>query len=460
MPIRIVSTASEDVFRILASRGIEQDHALEKVVAEIIADVRARGDEALLDSARKFDSPSIDSLMVTAEELDAAKIEPHHRDALAIAHDRVHHFHEEQMRRLFGGMERPSSAGWSRVGQEIRYVRVTDETSPSWSLTDRGSTIGQRYVPVNGAGVYVPGGRAAYPSSVIMNAVPAWTAGVNEVVVTTPARPDGTLDPAVLVAMQLTGVSAVAKVGGSAAIAALAFGTESVPRVDKIVGPGNRFVNEAKRQVWGQVGVDGYAGPSEVCVLVDEFADPNFAAADLLTQIEHAPDNVAFVVALSEAILQQVLEAIELQLTVAPRAETMRQALKGSSLAIVVRDLKEACDVVNAIAPEHLSLAVRDSDRAFGWIRNAGAILVGEWTPESGGDYAIGPSHTLPTAGAARWQSPVNVLEFLRVQSVMSLSRATFQELAPVIQTLGDLEGFPQHAAGATVRLQSGSSKV
>jgi len=305
---------------------------------------------------------------------------------------------------------------------------------------------------VGAAGVYVPGGNAMYPSSVLMNVTPAAVAMVPNIVLTTPARPDGTLHPAVLVAIRDSGVNTAVKAGGAAAIAALALGTESVPRVDKIVGPGNRFVNEAKRQLWGSVGVDGYAGPSEVCVLADETTNARFAAADLLTQIEHAPDNAAYLVVVGRSKLDEILAEVAAQVEVAPRGETMRRALAEQSLAVVVRDLEEGADVVNAVAPEHLSISVLNPEGVLGRIENAGCVLLGEYTPESAGDYVLGPSHTLPTGGAARWQSPVSVLEFLKVQSVVKTSAAEIRELIPTIEALAEVEGFPGHGFGASIR--------
>jgi histidinol dehydrogenase len=287
-----------------------------------------------------------------------------------------------------------------------------------------------------------------------MNVLPAKVAGVNKVYVASPARPDGAILPAVGAALKMTGVERAFKVGGAAAISAFAFGTESVPKVDKVVGPGNRFVNEAKRQLWGQVGLDGYAGPSEVCVVADEEAHATFAAADLLTQIEHAPDNVGFLITLSRTKMDEILAEVERQLRGAPRESTMRAALAKESLAIVARDLDEALDLVNAIAPEHVTVAIREPERAVDRIRNAGCILLGEYTPESAGDYCLGPSHTLPTSGAARWQSPVNVLDFLKVQSISRLTRHDIQPLIETIEAFGEIEGFPAHAFGATVRRQ------
>lgn len=426
------------MFAELRRRTLYRDHATESTVREILEDVRARGDAALLESARTFDSPTLDAITVSDQEWDEARVRPDHLEAIREAIRRVKEYHAFQLGSIVGG--------WTI--ERGRYV---------W--TTRDGQLGQRWVAVDRAGVYVPGGQAAYPSSVIMNAVPAAIAGVGETIITTPARRDGTLPAAVLVAADHAGVRSVFKVGGAAAVAALAYGTESVPKVDKIVGPGNRFVNEAKRQVWGQVGLDGYAGPSEVCVLIDATSNPVHAATDLLTQVEHAPDNAGFLVATDESALAATLAEVARQLAGAPRADILRQALAEASLAVLARDLDEACDVVNAIAPEHLTLAVEDPDEALRRVRHAGCILMGEWSPESAGDFAAGPSHTLPTSGAARFDSPVNVMSFLRAQSLIRLDEATFRQLAPVIEAFGEMEGFPAHAYGAAVRKENPSDR-
>jgi histidinol dehydrogenase len=430
--ITVIDTGLDDVFGRLRRRTIHRDDETTQVVAATIEDVRRRGDAALIESAGRFDAPNLENLRVSEEEWRGAVVEPRFGEAIRQAKLRIQEFHEGQL-------------GHHRLAE-----------GRSWSLPrTSGSVVGQRYVPLARVGVYVPGGNAAYPSSVLMNAIPALVAGVSEVVVTTPARRDGSLHPAVHVARRELGLAAMFKVGGAAAVAAMALGTESVPRVDKIVGPGNRFVNEAKRQLWGQVGLDGYAGPSEVCVLADDEANVAYAAADLLTQVEHAPDNAGFLVCLSRAKLDAILAEADRQLAGAPRETTMRAALRENSLAIVARDLSEAIELTNAIAPEHLTLALADPEAALPRIHNAGCILMGEHTPESGGDYAIGPSHTLPTGGAARWQSPVNVLDFLKVQSVVNLDRGELNSLIPVIEAFGEMEGFPAHAYGATVRREA-----
>jgi histidinol dehydrogenase len=443
----------DDPMPLLRQRTIHRDAQTEVVVKEIVAEVRQRGDAALLDSARRFDAPGLESLEVTQEEIDAAMPSVEQALALDEAVRRVLAFHEDQLFALTAGL---SSTVLDDVAHRQRAGHPRHHApNHAWSWKVAGGTsLGQRIIPVRSAGVYVPGGNATYPSSVVMNAVPAQVAGVNRVVLTTPARPDGTLASSVLYAARYCGIAKIVKVGGAAAIAALALGTESIARVDKIVGPGNRFVNEAKRQLWGTVGLDGYAGPSEVCVLADETADARFAAADLLTQIEHAPDNAGFLVTLSRAKADEILAEVERQLQGAPREATMRAALENESLVLVARDLAQACDLVDRIAPEHLSLIVRNPEQAMDRIRNAGCILLGEYTPESVGDFCLGPSHTLPTSGAARFGSPVNVLDFVKVQSVANLTREELAELRPTIEAFGTMEGFPAHARGATIRYE------
>lgn len=431
--MRVIS-AQEDVFAILRKRSVARDAQTQAIVAAIIEDVRHRGDAALVESARKFDAPDLTSVVVSAEEIAEAHVSEPHLDAIRVAISRIRSFHQAQLDVATAGMT-PSERGWT-------WKREAGEAA----------FLGQRYLPVVAAGAYVPGGNAAYPSSVMMNAIPAQVAGVERIAVTTPARRDGSLPTAVLVALREVGIHQAYKVGGAAAITALALGTESIERVDQIVGPGNRFVNEAKRQLWGQVGLDGYAGPSEVCVLADDSADAAMAAADLITQVEHAPDNAGFLIAISQAKLDEIVAEVERQIAEAPRQETIRAALANESLAIVATDLSQAIDIVNAIAPEHLTAAIRDPEAVLGRLQNAGCVLLGEWTPESAGDYCLGPSHTLPTSGAARFGSPVNVLDFIKIQSLSRMSPASLMPLIPVIEAFGEMEGFPAHAYGATVR--------
>ncbi len=452
----------DDVFAALARGRGARDEATERTVAAILADVRERGDAALLDSARRFDAPGLASLRVTSEELETATLDRRPYEALRTALWRVRRFHIQQLEVMLGSVYGFSTAHMSDV-LELRTPRPS--IVARWAIGERPSPdprrfptaptfgVGQIVRSLDAAGVYVPGGGASYPSSVVMNVTPAAAAMVPRIAVTTPARPDGTLSPAVLVALRDAGADEAYKVGGAAAIAALAYGTESVARVDKIAGPGNRFVNEAKRQLWGIVGLDGYAGPSEVLVIADAAARPEVVATDLLTQIEHAPDNAAYLVGVGPGVVDAVLAAAEAILAEAPRAATMRAALEGGSYAVEARDLDEAVAVANAVACEHVSLAVANPERALRDLRHAGCVLLGESSPEAAGDYVAGPSHTLPTNGAARWQSPVNAMDFLKFQSVIGLSAEELRELAPAIAEIGALEGLPLHGGAGLMRL-------
>lgn len=429
MKLRVIRCATEDPRPTLRKRGVLSDDSVVNVVRSILSDVRIRGEAAIIDQVRRFDAPEATHLWATEEEIMGAHPPSRFAEAIDAAAERIGAFHDHQRESLTAQLARNPGSGW-------HWNRAQTD----------GGTIGQRLIPLAKVGVYAPGGNALYPSSVLMNAIPALSAGVQEVVLATPPRSDGTLAPEVLYAAKTLGIRQVMKAGGAAALAGLVYLSD----VDKIVGPGNRYVNEAKRQLWGQVGLDGYAGPSEVCVIVDDTANAAFAAADFLTQIEHAPDNQGFLVALTEKSLNAVYSAIESQIAQAPRRETMLESIEKGSLAILVRNQEEAIEMINLIAPEHITVAAQIDTHQ---IQNAGCILVGEWSPESGGDYAFGPSHTLPTARAARFGSPVNVLDFIKVQSVVALAtRDEFLAVAPVIEAFGEMEGLPGHAEGSTIR--------
>lgn len=460
--IRRLVAGQDDVFGAVARERQRQEDGIGAVVTGIIADVRRRGDDALLDNARRFDAPHLTDLQVTPEELETASLPRVQFEAIRTALLRVRHFHVTQLEVLLGGTfdfsphhiadvlelrarRTPIAARWA-IGRTPSRIEGRSPVSREFG-------VGQMVRSMDAAGIYVPGGGASYPSSVIMNAVPAAVAMVPRIAVTTPAGPDGTLSPGVLVALRETGVDEAYKVGGAAAIAALALGTESIARVDKIAGPGNRWVNEAKRQLWGSVGLDGYAGPSEVLVIADATARPEVAAVDLLTQIEHAPDNAAFLVGIGAGVVDAVLSAAESIVREATRAEVLRAALRDHSLAIEARDLSEALVIANAVACEHVSLAIERPERALRELRHAGCILLGESSPEAAGDYVAGPSHTLPTGGAARWQSPVNAFDFLRFQSVIGFSSEELKDLAPAIEAIGEMEGLPLHGSAASRRL-------
>lgn len=439
-------------------RRPKADPAVARAVAKIIDGVDKRGAKAAAAYARKFDSPFITAkrLAVTARELEEATVSDEQLAAIRTSIERVSHFHESQLKAL--------TKGWKRKkGHTYEEKRWWEWRIPATDAANSGYE-GQRLLPLERVGVYVPGGMAAYPSSVIMNAVPAIVAGVEDIQLCTPARPDGSLHPAVLVACRELGIEKIAKVGGAAAVAYLGLGDASDQnwsfmcqwlKCDKVVGPGNRWVNEAKRQLWGSVGLDSYAGPSEVVVAADHAANPAFAAADWLTQIEHAPDNLGVLVTQGRDVAEAILAEVEKLLTGSPRETTMRQALRDHGLVVVLKKRYEALGLASAMAGEHVSLMVEDPEAALAYLQNGGCALLGDYTPQSAGDFVSGPSHTLPTAGAARFGSPVNVMDFLKFQSVSYLTKADLELLTPTIEAFGEMEGFPQHARGATIRFEN-----
>jgi len=435
---RVVTGVSE-----LAAVRAEVSEAVVATVREILEGVRDADDRqaCVASYARKFDAREAVEfeLFVEPEELERARVEPRHHDAIREAIRRVWAFHEAQLKVLTSAMRQRG-------------------TTFEWSIPPTENSIGfegQRLTPVRYAGVYVPGGKAVYPSSVIMNAVPALVAGVERIVLATPPLPDGTLHPAVLVTAREVGIFKIVKAGGAYGIGALALGLgPAMPPCDVVAGPGNVYVNEAKRQLWGQVGLDLYAGPSEVAVYVDRSSDPRLAAADLLTQVEHAEDNIAYLVATDRASFDRVLVEAERQLAGSPREAIMRAALRTCGVGVLVATEDEAADVINAVAPEHVSLLGGDPQGMADLIRNAGALLLGAFSAQSAGDFAAGPSHTLPTGRAARFASPVNVLTFMKLTSVSQLQAGDLMEMLPTIEAFGEMEGFPTHARGAKVRFE------
>lgn len=401
----------------------------ERAARKTIEQVRFLGESALLEYTRKFDAADIESIKVTEQELSDAA--PPVTEEIRLAIERVRRFHEEQLRTIMQGL------GSDRA----------------WAFEDEhGNKMGQRLVPIRRVGVYVPGGKADYPSSVVMNCVPALVAGVEEIVVCSPPKRDGSLSSSVLFACAELGIREVYKLGGAQAIAAMAFGI-GMDRVDKIVGPGNAYVNAAKRMVWGLVGLDCFAGPSEVCIVADDSASPEWVAADLLTQLEHSDDCAGFVISLSEGLLEKIKAEVLDQAESAPRRETILAALRDHSAFFLASSREEACDLANRIAPEHLTLMVREPETWVPLIRAAGCVYLGNRTPQALGDYLLGPSHTLPTARAARFASPLNVLEFLKVMSVSQMNEAGLHALAPSTISLAESEGFPAHAEGVKKRL-------
>jgi histidinol dehydrogenase len=399
---------------------------VEAAVRAIVADVIARGDGALIELSKKFDRVELDqtSLRVGAGEIDAAyaKCDVNALAALRFAHARIEAYHRRQL------------------PQDQRFVDAL------------GVELGYRWTPVAAAGLYVPGGTAAYPSSVLMNAVPAKVAGVPRLVMTVPA-PDGKLNPLVLAAAGIAGVDEVFRVGGAQAIAALAYGTKSIRPVDKIVGPGNAYVAAAKRLVFGKVGIDMIAGPSEVLILADASANPDWVAADLLAQAEHDTAAQAILMTDDAALADAVEQAVAAQLKTLQRSSTAHASWHDYGAVVLVRNLDESIPLVDAIAPEHLEIMAEGAERLADDIRNAGAIFIGAYTPEAIGDYVAGSNHVLPTARSARFSSGLGVLDFMKRTSILKCGAEQLAQLGPAAIALGEAEGLDAHARSVALRL-------
>jgi histidinol dehydrogenase len=405
-----------------------QDPAIDATVAAIIDDVRARGDAAVLAYTERFDRlrvASIDALTIDADAMREAHeaLPGEQRDALGVAARRIRDFHERQRGGGFGFRD------------------------------DDGSEFGQRVTPLDRVGLYVHGGKAAYPSSVLMNALPAAVAGVGEIVMVVPT-PDGTRNRLVLAAAHLAGVTRAYAIGGAQAIAALAYGTQSIPAVDKICGPGNAYVAAAKRRVFGAVGIDMVAGVSEILVLADASANPDWVAIDLFSQAEHDEMAQAILLTPDAALLDAVKASAMRQIADMPRAAIIAASFARRGALIRTRDLDEACMLANRIAPEHLELAVADPDALLPKLRHAGAIFVGHYASEALGDYCAGPNHVLPTGRTARFSSPLGVYDFQKRTNVLRIDAKTARKLAPIAVTLARGEGLAAHARSAAVRLE------
>ena len=396
------------------------------VVSEIIADVRTRGDEALIDYGWKFDHVCLTALEVTREEKGEAMVtlEPRLLTILRQAAENIRAFHSQQVRGSFMLNDRP------------------------------GVVMGQKIMPIEKVGLYVPGGTAAYPSTVLMDAIPAKIAGCRELVIVTPPGPDGQVPAAILAAAEIAGVDRVFKVGGAGAVAALAYGTETIPKVDKIVGPGNAFVAEAKRQVFGTVAIDMIAGPSEILVIADGSCDARVVAADLLSQAEHDKLASAVLVTDSPALAEAVSLELERQVETLPRAEIARASLEANGKIIVTADLLEAIEVSNDLAPEHLELCVDNPFDYLDRIRHAGSIFLGKHCPGALGDYMAGPNHTLPTSGTARFSSPLSVDDFVKKSQYTYFTKDALAKLSDSIAAFARQEGLEAHARSALVRFE------
>lgn len=433
-PRRLDSQAAdfEQQLKKLLALADSTDAAIESRVAGILSDVRQRGDAAVLDYTHRFDqlaAGTLHDLSLPQAELAAAfaALPDAERQALETAASRIRLFHEKQ-----------KTTSWE-------YAENSDQLA--------GTRLGQRVTPLDRVGLYVPGGKASYPSSVLMNALPAKVAGVTELIMVSPT-PKGEKTPLVLAAAYLAGVDKLYTIGGAQAVAALAYGTETIPQVDKIVGPGNAYVAAAKRRVFGTVGIDMVAGPSEILIIADETANPDWVAMDLFAQAEHDELAQSILLCPSAAFIEQVIASMTRQLEAMPRKTTIARSLNDRGALILTRDLAEACRIANHIAPEHLELAVNDPEALLPHIRHAGAIFMGHYTSESLGDYCAGPNHVLPTSRSARFSSPLGVYDFQKRSSLIAISATAAQTLGPIAARLAHGEGLTAHARAAELRLE------
>ena len=435
--LRQLQTSAPDFqaeFQRVLHWSAEEDHAIEERVGTILADVKARGDNAVLEFTQRFDglqAASVAELELSRDELKAAldRITPAQRAALEAAAARVRSYHERQL----------------------------EACGRSWSYRDEdGTLLGQKVTPLDRVGIYVPGGKAAYPSSVLMNAVPAQVAGVGEIVMVVPT-PRGEKNALVLAAAYVAGVHRAFTVGGAQAVGALAYGTATIPQVDKITGPGNAYVASAKRRVFGQVGIDMIAGPSEILVLADGTTPADWVAMDLFSQAEHDELAQSILLCPDAAYIAAVREAIERLLPGMPRRDVIRASLEGRGALIHTRSMEEACEISNRIAPEHLEISAAEPQRWEPLLRHAGAIFLGAYTSESLGDYCAGPNHVLPTSGTARFSSPLGVYDFQKRSSLIEVSAAGAETLGPIAAELAYGEGLQAHAQAAEFRLKGGA---
>jgi histidinol dehydrogenase len=413
-------------FAAFLNAGRDADDDVSRVVREIIADVRARGDAALFAYSERFDGVVLgpDTMRVSAQEMAAAAraAPPALRDALMLARDRIEAYHRKQL---------PEDALYTDAA---------------------GVRLGWRWRPLASVGLYVPGGTASYPSSVLMNAVPARVAGVERIVMVTPAS-GGAVNPLTLVAAGIAGVSEIYRVGGAQAVAALAYGTRSIAPVDKIVGPGNAYVAAAKREVFGRVGIDSIAGPSEILVIADEANDPAWIAADLLSQAEHDASSQSILITDSQGFADAVAAEVERQLALLARREIAAKSWRAHGAIIVVKKLEDAAALADRIAPEHLEIATAEPEALFARVRHAGAVFLGRHTPEAMGDYLAGPNHVLPTSRTARFSSGLSVLDFVKRTSVLACDADSLRRLAPAALALAEAEGLDAHGRSIAIRL-------
>lgn len=420
--IKIYKYEDVDKNELFIRNSIPQN--VEGIVSEIIANVIKNGDKALFEYSEKFDRCSLSDLEVTKEEIDEAfsSVEPEFIEVLKAAKENISCFHEKQKRNSF---------------------IINDK---------KGVVMGQKIIPIEKVGLYVPGGTAAYPSTVLMDSIPAKIAGCEQIIMVTPPKADGKVNPAILAAAKIAGVDRIFKVGGAQAVAALAYGTESIPKVDKIVGPGNAFVAEAKKQVFGKVSIDMIAGPSEILVVADGTCRPEYVAADLLSQAEHDKMATAVLVTDSEQLAKNVAEELEKQIPLLERAEIARASIDNNGKIIVADTLEVVIEIANELAPEHLELCVDNPFDYLDSIKHAGSIFLGKNCPEALGDYFAGPNHTLPTSGTARFSSPLSVDDFVKKTQYTYFTKEALSAVADSVALFANKEGLTAHAKSATVR--------
>lgn len=402
----------------------EDSFNVENIVSDIIENVKSKKDVALFEYCKAFDKVELSSLEVTEQEIEEAvsSVEPKFLEILKEAAKNIYAFHSRQVRNSF---------------------LINDK---------EGVVIGQKVIPIEKVGLYVPGGTAAYPSSVLMNAIPAKIAGCREIVMVTPPSKDGKVNPVILAAAKVAGIDRIFKVGGAQAVAALAYGTESVPKVDKIVGPGNAFVAEAKKQVFGKVAIDMIAGPSEILVIADETCDPRFVAADLLSQAEHDKMASAVLVTDSVKLANAVAKELEKQLSALDREEIARASIDNNGKIIISESIMQAIEVANELAPEHLEICVDDPFKYLDKIKNAGSVFMGKYCPEALGDYFAGPNHTLPTSGTARFSSPLSVDDFVKKTQFSYYTAEALEKVCRDVEYFANKEGLGAHAKSAVIR--------
>lgn len=426
--VKLTEECKKDILKNLLKRSTGNYTQYEETVAQILDDVKKNGDKAIFEYTKKFDKFDLNELniKVTREEIDAAykEIDPQYIEVMKAAKENIADYHRKQLRN-----------SWI-------------DTKPD------GSILGQRFTPIEIAGTYVPGGKAAYPSSVLMNIIPAKVAGVERIVMVTPPGKDGKVNPGTLVSADIAGVDEIYKVGGAQAIAALAYGTESIPKVDKITGPGNIFVALAKKAVYGNVGIDSLAGPSEIVVLADETANPRYVAADLLSQAEHDEMASAILITTSEELANNVSKEVEGFTNVLERKDIISASLENFGYILLADNMDDAIDAVNSIASEHLEILTKDPFQTMTKVKNAGAIFLGEYSSEPLGDYFAGPNHIIPTNGTSRFFSPLNVDDFVKKSSIICYSREGLEKVHDKIELFAKNEGLTAHANSIAVRFE------